>query len=259
MSAMVSQESGSGSFYRPTYSNKKQRRSTFKPSSKAIVSYSNIRKVQRTSVPRLMKQYQNALSPVMQCCRIRIPVNTSSGWNSVGPSLTMAFNLNGTAYSVAGSAYNTQAFDNSPVIVSVFDEWRLEKVQVETSYGFNGYEANNNRNILSLYAAKDHNDGNITDILEIMAYNSVKKQTLNGFNTYKMVVDRPTVQGSLETTSFLSTTTAGMIRVSPWISCDSPTVAHYGLKYVVDTNAFTPFIGEVTFFVRAFFTFKNTR
>lgn len=239
----------SSSLYRPNY--KRQRTGRVKMS-KMLVKRGK-------STKALIKEYSLAKAPIMQSCQIDILLHNQTGWAAAGQSLCWAFNLNGAAYSVGGGAFNTEAFENSAQLVNIYDQWKLTRVQVTMDGSFNDFSTVENRWMLNVYSAIDKNDGNATSVSELLSYSTVKKTKIGLEKEGKMTLYSPTVQGALETTSFGGFTTAGQCKTSPWISTDSPTIAHYGIKYAAKNNAQAAWSMSVTFFVQCFFEFKNTK
>lgn len=220
---------------------------------------SKMKSFRTMSGAQLRREYTLAKFPIKMTTRTILTVYNTTGWQNTTPSLCFAYSLKGVSFSLGGGGFTTADFDNTQYLTPVFDEWRLIRVENTLSCGLESFDPIGNRNMISVYSAIDTNDAEITGLQDVWGYATVRKHTLgaNG-KEYKRVIMGPGTQGSVETTS-LGFTTASVKKVSPWLSCDSTNVAHYGLKYVVDTNNATAWSMLVTFFHECYFELRNTK
>jgi hypothetical protein len=117
-----------------------------------------------------------------------------------------------------------------------------------------------------IYAVIDYDDGNaLASAVNALGYSSCRVIQLgnNQFTGGKSTITltKPTVQGVVNTTSFLNTNVAGRLTPSPWLDTDYTNIEHNSIKLYYENPIGTTQanIGEVTFVIRQYMEYKNVK
>lgn len=111
--------------------------------------------------------------------------------------------------------------------IALYDQYKITGIKWKFMPRANSAEAGTNQGLIKLFTAIDRNDLNPPTINEILQYSSMKMTPSN--RTHSRYI-KPTI------VQFANQTALGSGYVSTrggWISTDNPTVAHYGLKFLL--------------------------
>lgn len=111
--------------------------------------------------------------------------------------------------------------------ISLYDQYKITGIKWKFMPRANSAEAGTNQGLIKLFTAIDRNDLNPPTITDILQYSSMKMTPSN--RTHSRYI-KPTI------VQFANQTALGSGYVSTrggWISTDNPTVAHYGLKFLL--------------------------
>lgn len=111
--------------------------------------------------------------------------------------------------------------------ISLYDQYKITGIKWKFMPRANSAEAGTNQGLIKLFTAIDRNDLNPPTINDILQYSSMKMTSSNRTHTRYI---KPTI------VQFANQTALGNAYVSTrggWISTDNPTVAHYGLKFLL--------------------------
>jgi hypothetical protein len=114
--------------------------------------------------------------------------------------------------------------------VNMYDEYKITGIKWKFMPRANSAEAGTNQGLIKLFTAIDRNDLNPPTIQDILQYSSLKITPSNRTHTRYI---KPTVINFANQTALGS----GYMSNRGWLSTDSPTVAHYGLKYLLQQLA----------------------
>lgn len=180
-----------------------------------------------------------------------IPITPATGWNGTAFDLQIAFSLTATLFYIAGTLYSTASNPGAADFVTLFDEYRLDSVEVSMMYGANsnapGTLATPQLPIMNIVF--DPTDSSTISLSSILQYQNLRTAQLgtNAKDAGYVVKCNPrpvlTAGGSATAVSPDS---------APWLNKDVTNVAHYGLKLFYDNagSTFVAVIGSVTFYTK---------
>lgn len=185
-----------------------------------------------------------------------VTINPSSGFNAVGFDLSIVFSLSTTQFFIAGVLASSASNPGASDFTSLYDQYRLEGVEVAFMYGANAFAPGlaNTAQLPIMNIVFDPTDVSIISLSSILQYQDLhtvqlgNQRTQNGYT----VACRPRPLATLS-----STAQAG-IQVAPWISKDTPTVGHYGIKVFYDNAGSTlnAVMGTLTMYVKYKWAFR---
>jgi len=185
-----------------------------------------------------------------------VTLNPTSGFNTVGFDLSIVFSLNATQFFIGGVLASTASNPGASDFTSLYDQYRLEGVEVAFMYGANliapGLATAAQLPIMNIvFDATDVSTISLSSILQYQDLHVVQlgnQRTQNGYT----VVCKPRPLSTLS-----STAQAGVMN-APWISKDTPTVGHYGIKMFYDSAGSTlnAVMGTLTMYVKYKWAFR---
>lgn len=178
------------------------------------------------------------------------PIYPVSGFNAVAFDMEINFSLQQTLVLIAGSLASTVANTGYSDFVALYDQYRIDAVEISCMYGANAFAPGSTSGAQNpvLIMVFDPSDSSVISLSSILQYNNVKVIQLGNqrvANGYTLTV-RPT---PLVTNAG---TPSGVPTSAPWLSKDTPTVTHYGLKMFIDTLGSTSvtIAGTIEFYVK---------
>lgn len=196
----------------------------------------------------------------------QVPNAPASGTGS--NIFSLAFMLTGTQAYVNGALQGTFQNANYTEYSALFDSFRIKEVEITMVYNSNQSGISTNTSSLpTLWLANDYDDMNATSLASLQQYPSGKPLQFgnsSGSNNGKQVWRlRPKTQ--IYALSAAGTTVAMSGQSSAWYDTNTSTSSSlewFGLKGFHDnqqsTSTATP-VGFVTFYVKYFMQFKDTR
>jgi hypothetical protein len=180
-----------------------------------------------------------------------LSLNPSSGWNASGNfDLSLVFSLQQTSTYLAGVVSANYSNPGYSDFTALYDRYRIEEVEVAIMYGTNAYppgtQAVAQLPILNVvFDPSDNSTFSLSSIMQYQNLHTVQLGNLRNSNGY-VVKFKPrsliTAGGSA----------AAATEMNPWLSKDTPTVPHYGLKLFYDNagSGINSIIGQCNFYVK---------
>ena len=193
-----------------------------------------------------------------------IPVPTAPvGIGFGGTNFSFNFSLSQMQTLINGTGAATNGGFTPNVNVSeytnLFDSYRLCKVEIQMVYNASDQTQTMTTGMPNIMLVNDYDDSQNTGIASLCQYSSFKLLQMQAGRrkTWKMT---PRLQSAVETTSgsVLSMTPAR----GAWIDTLTPNAQYFGVKGAWDCQNFigaTTNVGYVTFYVKVFVQFKNTK
>jgi len=188
-------------------------------------------------------------------------LNPSAGFGLGGFDLEMDFSLNQTKIYIGGSVISTVTNPGGSDFFSLYDEWKIDMVEVATMIGFDNIVPG----VLSTpqlpifnYAFDPSDTSTITlgSILQFENVQTVQMGVQRGQDGF--VVRFKPVPGLPIVNTGGSVTFGTVPEKAGWMSMDLTTTPHNALKIVYDPAASTnnSIIGSVTFYIKYHFSMK---
>jgi hypothetical protein len=248
------------------------------PSQQSAIEYfmaRNTRKKRsKVSVSRSMKAIQNFVVKTVEAQQFSFVVTDVglSDGTTTSNGLTWTFCQNNPFYSNSAGLQTLPNYLNASAYAQIYDQYRIIKVDIDMYYSANS-NTNNSSTTLSnlslpiMYGVVDYDDSDLlSNETGALAYSTCQvfqfgnsSGTNNGRQTKHL--QKPTVltESSLPGGS----ATASQLTVSPWLSTDLTTQAHYGIKFYMSSSLPTPSVktnlGYLTFIIRQFVEYRNIR
>ena len=172
----------------------------------------------------------------------------------------LAFNLSGVNCCVNGLSLYVAPVNNYAEYTALFDSYRLRKVEITMIYNSNSSTLGPGTSLPVMSIANDYDDVGATQLSSLQQYDSYRViQFGNNCSNGKVLHSvRPKVQTVVETNA--ATVIAGSGTSKTWIDCNATTVAYHGVKGNYDNmNVGSAGVGFITFYVKYFVEFKNSR
>lgn len=170
---------------------------------------------------------------------------------------SMELNINGSTGGALANAGNLNFADYT----ALFDSYRIRKVQLQMVYNADSQSQTMTTGLPNLMMVNDYDDSQATTVASLLQYDSWKLvQMGSGANNSKYWTVVPRTQVAVETTAGSVTSISGGSK--NWIDCATPNAKYFGVKGLVDTQVTggaLSNVGFVTFYVKVFVQFKNTR
>ncbi len=173
---------------------------------------------------------------------------------------SLGFNLTGVGTYVNGILVGTAPIVNYGEYTVLFDSYRIRKVQIDMYYNSNSSTLGPGTSLPMISIANDYDDVNSTSLASLSQYDSYRQIQFgnncnNGRQTHSL---KPKVQSTVETVA--GSTLGLQAAKDPWIDCNTTTALYCGVKGNYDNmNVQAVSVGLVTFYVKFFVEFKNTR
>lgn len=185
----------------------------------------------------------------------------ATGWNATAYDMEINFSLNQTQVYIAGALYTTVPNTGASDFTALYDQYRIDMVELSIMYGVNAYIAPGTTSGVGssqnpvLLIAFDPTDSSVTSMSSILQYNDLKviqlcsEKVQNGYALQFRPVPLITAGGSPAAVSFKN---------APWISKDTPTVPHYGVKLFLDNlgGALPTPVGNLEIYVKYHLSMK---
>jgi len=220
-------------------------------------------KIQKRS--RKQRIPRNPASPTYSFARtVSQPMilDQAGGFAGVSNTLQMQFSLVAITFYTGAGPLVTPSVPSSTEFTTLFDQWRLDYVDIEVFFSGNSQNVTTAGSTLPLlWYADDYDDANNTTLSMIQQYPRVKIASL-GENGGYVLRHRVSPKASL-----IISDGAGAYGNSPqlngptWIDSANPGTPHYGLKFCLDTFGRTAAgdLGSINVVSKMHFSFKNVR
>jgi len=172
---------------------------------------------------------------------------------------SLGFTLGSVQNYLNGGFVGSSAITNYTEYTQLFDSYRIRKVEISMFYNSNSSALGPGTSLPVISIANDYDDVGSTGLESLMQYESYRtiqfgNNTRNGLVKHQL---KPKVQSLVETTAG---TAIAMNPSNPWLDCNNGTVLYCGVKGNFDNmNIGSASTGFVTFYVKYFVEFKNTR
>ena len=173
----------------------------------------------------------------------------------------MEFSLQSTVTAVGAGADVVTPNPGATDFLPLFDEYRIEAVEISIMYSNNTYGAGplaTQPNLPILNIAFDPSDSSTIALSSILQYQNLQTVQLGNQRTNNGYVIRCTPVPNVDVQTQTATIGTMVPSTAPWISMDSSTVPHYGLKMVLDPaqSSITTQIGSIVFYVKYHLAFR---
>lgn len=172
---------------------------------------------------------------------------------------SLGFTLGGCQNYINGGFVGSAALTNSAEYTLLFDSYRIRKVEISMFYNSNSSTLGPGTSLPVISMANDYDDVGSTGLESLQQYESYRvvqfgNNSRNGLVKHQL---KPKVQAVVETTGG---TGIAMNPSNPWLDCNNTTVLYCGVKGNYDNmNIGSQNVGFITFYVKYFVEFKNTR
>lgn len=183
---------------------------------------------------RLYKTPANLLYPFERTTRIPIGINQLGGFvygTGGGADITLTFSLGNTTIWWTSGISEDIANPGFGDFQQLFDQWRLNKVNVRFVWSKNVENSTNLTHIApTFFVVTDYDDAGTFTKNELLQYPNVRTLQLGHVNNYNNshTVYYPAV--NIDSQTDLLTPLPSTSRKSPWCDCAVPNVMHHGIK-----------------------------
>lgn len=185
---------------------------------------------------------------------------TGTGYND----FCLVFTLLGTQIFQNSAYVATASNSNYTDYTGLFDEYKLDWVEVQILYNSNSCGVNSaaNVNLPVCHVVKDYDDYNATGLPSMQQYDSYQVMQFGNSsgaqNGSQIIRVKPRFAAVVQT---MSGTAVGLDMKAPWLDCSQTQVNHYGLKFLFDNpnTGANLAIGALTFYVKYHFKMRGTR
>ncbi len=190
-------------------------------------------------------------------------MNDSLGWGSnpgYGNDLQFTFSLKECKLYLVGVATNTITVPSSSEISALFQEYRIDSVEMTMFYTNNNSSLNSPSLSLPLInVAFDPNDANSVSLAAIQQMSGVRQIQLgNGADRTRTLTFKPRAAAAV----YNGLTSGYMSENKGWINTATLDVPHYGVKVVYDpgtTPGTSTNIGAVQFYFKLNFSCRGVQ
>lgn len=176
------------------------------------------------------------------------------------PIWSLSFTLGGCRTYINGINTYTAPMSNYAEYTNLFDSYRIRKVEITMVYNSNSSALGPGTSLPVMSMANDYDDVASTALPSLQQYDSYRLvQFGNNFNNGQ-VKHRvsPKIGTVVEDTA--GSAIAGTGSNKTWIDCNNTTVTYCGVKGHYDNmNISSVSVGFITFYVKYFVEFKNSR
>lgn len=169
------------------------------------------------------------------------------------------FMLSGVNTIVNGVTVGTASFPNVAEYTSLFDSYRIRKVEISMYYQSNSSSLGPQVSLPNISMVNDYDDSASTPLQSLQQYDSYRVIQFgnNSNNGCVKHVVYPKVETVVNTTGG---TTLSLQMSRPWLDCATNNAIYYGVKGNYDNfNVASANIGFITFYVKYYVEFKNSR
>jgi hypothetical protein len=164
---------------------------------------------------------------------VPIAVIANAGFASVAYDMEIDFSLQYVHLYLGGGLYQTLTVPGYSDIANLFQEWKLEYVEVQCIFSNNVAQVTNTLALPVLMVAVDYQDVNTTSLTQILQYENLRifqlgnqRGDTSGF--ILRIKPRPLVTVGASSSGAMGPTNI-------WLNTDVPSVQHLGLKCFLDT------------------------
>lgn len=176
------------------------------------------------------------------------------------PAWALGFTLAGCQNYINGGFIGQAANTNYAEYTALFDSYRIRKVEITMVYNSNSSTLGPGTSLPVMSMANDYDDTNYTSLSSLQQYDSYRLVQFGNNSNNGKVIHRvsPKIGTVVETTG--GSAIAGTSTNKSWIDCNNSTVLYCGVKGNYDNmNIGSQNVGFITFYVKYFVEFKNTR
>lgn len=172
----------------------------------------------------------------------------------------LSFNLTGVNCYINGTNVLGAPLNNYTEYTALFDAYRLRKVEITMFYNSNSSNLGPGTSLPVISIANDYDDTATTALSSLLQYDSYRCIQFGNNGTGKIKHSlKPKFQTSVERTGGVDIG-AVLQAGNPWIDCGVTTAQYCGLKGNYDNmNIASASVGFITFYVKYFVEFKNSR
>lgn len=173
---------------------------------------------------------------------------------------SLGFTLGGVQTYINGTFVANAPNTNYAEYTALFDSYRIRKVEITMIYNSNSSSISGSPSLPVMSMANDYDDVNSTSLSSLQQYDSYRLVQFGNNTNNGKVLHRvsPMIGTVIETTG--GSAIAGQNSNKTWIDCNNGTILYCGVKGNYDNmNQSSATLGYVTFYVKYFVEFKNTR
>jgi len=180
------------------------------------------------------------------------------------PTWQIGFTLAGAILNINGSPSGTGAtstpITNYTEYTSLFDSYRIRKVELTMVYNSNSSTLGPGTSLPVVSMCNDYDDIAATTLSSMQQYDSYRLIQFGNNSNNGKVMHRvsPRISTVVETTG--GSAIAGTGSNKNWIDCNNTSVLYCGVKGNYDNmNISTAAVGFITFYIKYYVEFKNSR
>lgn len=172
----------------------------------------------------------------------------ATGWNATAYDLELAFSLQETRTYLGGALTTTTTNPGYTEIIAMFQEFRIEEVEVMMLYSNNASQINNTLNLPVMQVVVDYTGAAAITSAAALQFENLRVIQMGNYRGD----GGPSFR--LKPTPFENGGTATVALPNQWLSVlgGGPAVQHYGLKIVFDpiSSVSSTSVGNLEFYVR---------
>lgn len=170
----------------------------------------------------------------------------STGFNATAYDLEMSFSLQQTLTYLGGILTTTTTNPGYTEAIAMFQEYRIDEVEVMILYSNNVSQVNNTLNLPVLQIGIDYTGVGAITSAALLQFENLKVIQLGNYRGDAGPVFR------FKPTCFMNGGTATIKPQNEWTSVLAPTIPHFALKMVMDpiNSSSATSVGNLEFYVR---------
>lgn len=186
----------------------------------------------------------------------------TTGWAGGGFDLAFAYSLGNLYVYRSGALVTTVLITGGTDFSALFEEWRINSVEVSMMYGANSLAPGPNTGPQGpiFLAAFDPNDTSVITLGSILQYNSLRVIQMANVRGESGAVMKMTPRAQLNATA-ATTGISALAPVGQFFSTDNVAIQHNGMKLVYDPagSSYAAVIGTVTFYFKINYSFRGSK
>lgn len=214
---------------------------------------------------RLYRTPSNMVYPFERTTRIPIGINQLGGFLygvGGGANISLSFSLSNTTIWWTTGVNEDVANPGSGDFQALFDQWRLNKVNVRLIWSKNVENSTNVTHVApTFFVVTDYDDAGTFIKSDLLQYPNVRTLQLGHVNNFSNshTVYNPSV--NLDAQGDLLTALPSASRKSPWCDCAVPNVMHHGIKMAYENfdNTIDQSDGTLLLVITHHFEFRYAR
>lgn len=207
----------------------------------------------------------NAVYPFERNVTVFARYNPSIGFEGKGYGISFSFQQDNVLTEFGDQSVVFQPIAAATELTSLFDQWRIDKIELQCFYTRTSVEqqnvANDNSPMPMMYIVNDYDDSNV----------QAGTTNLAEYAQARVVQWNPIVNGIRHTCLRPGTrvdalnpggTVRGISRRSPWCDTRAPDVVHFGIKCQAIGVPFSgpnAYVGSACFQFKIYYSYKNQR